>query len=207
VLHTSAGRVTGLDLGMTPQDGGRDVAGILEGIASGDVEFVYLLNADETSFEKTPGTFVLYQGHHGDRGAHLADVILPGSAYTEKDALWVNTEGRVQKARRAIFPPGDAKEDWAIIRALSAAMGQTLPFDTQTELRKALFAAHPSFGSINNAPGASSGRFDGAGGTIESGVIAPAVIDYYLTNAIARSSKTMAECARVFGGAVAQAAE
>jgi len=208
VLHTSPGRVAGLDLGFTPGAGGRDIAGIKDGIADGDVEFVYLLNADETSFEKRSGTFVVYQGHHGDRGAHLADVVLPGSAYTEKDALWVNTEGRVQKGRRAIFPPGDAKEDWAILRALSKVMGKTLPFDTQSELRAALFAAHPTFGSINHAPGATSGSLDGVGvpGTIQPGVIPPAVMDYYLTNAIARASKTMAECSRAFVQSPASAA-
>jgi len=209
VLHTSSGRVNGLDLGFVPYDGGRDVAGIVEGIAKGDVEFVYLLNADEVSFEKRAGTFVVYQGHHGDRGAHLADVILPGSSYTEKDALWVNTEGRVQRGRRAIFPPGEAKEDWAILRALSTVMGKTLPFDTLADLRRKLFAAYPSFGSINHAPGAASGDLAGVGtpGTIDGGVISPAVTDYYLTNVIARASKTMAECSRIFNGVTAQAAE
>jgi len=210
VLHTSCGRVNGLDLGFVPGEGGRDVAGIVDGIEKMEIQFVYLLNADEVSFQKQAGTFVVYQGHHGDRGAHLADVILPGSAYTEKDALWVNTEGRVQKGRRAIFPPGEAKDDWAIIRALSAAMGKALPFDTQAELHKALFAAYPSFGSINHAPGAdSSGDLNGVGtpGTIEGGVIPPAVTDYYLTNVIARASKTMAECSRTFNAPAAQAAE
>ncbi len=209
VLHTSSGRVNGLDIGFVPGEGGRDVKGIVEGVEKMEIQFVYLLNADEISFQKQAGTFVVYQGHHGDRGAHLADVILPGSAYTEKDALWVNTEGRVQKGRRAIFPPGDAKEDWAIIRAVSGVMGKTLPFDTQAELRKALFAAHPSFGSINHAPGADSGDLAGVGaaGPIEGGIIPPAVTDYYLTNVIARASKTMAECSRTFNGATAQAAE
>lgn len=207
ILHTSPGQVAGLDLGLTPGVGGRDVADIKDGIASGDVTFVYLLNADETAFEKGPGAFVVYQGHHGDRGAHMADVILPGAAYTEKDAFWVNTEGRVQKGRRAIFPPGEARDDWAIIRALSAVMGKTLPFDSLKELRGRLFEAHPSFASINVAPGASSGSFAGVAGAIEGGVIPPAVTDYYLTNVIARASKTMAKCSRVFNGAMAQAAE
>jgi len=209
VLHTSPGRVAGLDLGVTPGAGGRDTSAIIDGIANGTVEFVYLLNADEISFAKQAGTFVVYQGHHGDRGAHLADVILPGSTYTEKDALWVNTEGRVQKGRRAIFPPGEAKEDWAILRALSAELDHTLPFDSLNELRKRMFADHPHLGSINHAPGASAGGLEGVGitGTIEAGVIPPAVTDYYLTNAIARASKTMAECSQVLNAPSAQAAE
>ncbi len=213
VLHTSAGRVAGLDVGFVPGEGGRDVADILDGLQSGEVSFLYLLNADELAFAKPEGAFIVYQGHHGDRGAHLADVILPGAAYTEKEALWVNTEGRVQRGHRAIFPPGDARDDWAILRALSEAMGKTLPFDSLDALRTALVEAHPHFGALNHAPGASSGGLEGVGqldtnkpGTIEATPIELTVTDYYLTNAIARASKTMAECSRVFNNAAHAAA-
>ena len=99
--------------------GGRDVAGILDGASKGEIDFVYLLGADEIDMTKLGKAFVVYQGTHGDAGAHRADVVLPGAAYTEKDGLYVNFEGRVQRAERAAFPPGDAKEDWAILRALS----------------------------------------------------------------------------------------
>ena len=124
VLHRAAARVGGLDLGFLPGPGGRDVAGILAGVPSGEIEVLYLLGADELDLADTGSAFVIYQGHHGDRGAARADVVLPGAAYTEKDATYVNTEGRVQLGRRAVFPPGEAREDWAILRALSGALGQ-----------------------------------------------------------------------------------
>lgn len=206
VLHTNSGVINGLDLGFVPGEGGRDTSGILEGAAAGDIEFLYLLNADELVIKKPAKTFIVYQGHHGDRGAHLADVILPGSAYTEKNALWVNTEGRVQRGLRAAFPPGDGKDDWAIIRALSEAMGKTLPFDSYEAVLDAMIEAHPTFGSINNAPGASSGTFTGASGAISDKPLAHAVTDYYLTNAIARASATMAECSRTFNSPQTKAA-
>ena len=111
--------------------------------AHGKLEIVYLLGADEIDMERLGDAFVIYQGSHGDRGAHRADVILPGAAYTEKDATYVNTEGRAQMTARAVFPPGEAREDWKIVRALSAVLGKTLPFDTAQQLRAAMFAAHP----------------------------------------------------------------
>ena len=124
VLHRAAARVGGLDLGFVPGPGGSDVARILEGCRSGRIELLYLLGADEIDSGDLGDAFVVYQGHHGDRGAARADVILPGAAYTEKDGTYVNTEGRVQRARRAVFPPGEAREDWRIVRALSGAIGQ-----------------------------------------------------------------------------------
>ena len=138
VLHTAAARVGGLDLGLVPGSGGRDVAGILDGAAKGEIEVVYLLGADEIDTAKLGQAFVIYQGHHGDRGAHRADVILPGAAYTEKDGFYVNTEGRVQEAFRAVFPPGEAREDWTILRALSESLGKTLAFDNLSQLRARL---------------------------------------------------------------------
>ncbi len=130
VLHRAAARVGALDIGFVPGGGGKDVAGIVDGCRSGSVELLYLLGADELDFANTGSAFVIYQGHHGDRGAARADVVLPGCAYTEKDATYVNTEGRVQLGRRAVFPPGEAREDWAILRALSGVLGRPLPFDS-----------------------------------------------------------------------------
>ena len=135
MLHTAAARVGGLDLGFVPGQGGRDVAGILAGADAGEIEVVYLLGADEIDTAKLGKAFVVYQGHHGDAGAQRADVILPGAAYTEKNATYVNTEGRVQRGALAVFPPGEAREDWKILRALSEALGRTLPFDTLGQLR------------------------------------------------------------------------
>jgi NADH dehydrogenase/NADH:ubiquinone oxidoreductase subunit G len=136
MLHLGAARVGALDLGFVPASGGKDVAGILGGCRSGAIELLYLLGADELDLANTGSAFVIYQGHHGDRGAARADIVLPGCAYTEKDATYVNTEGRVQLGRRAVFPPGEAREDWAIIRALSGALGRKLPFDSLRVLRQ-----------------------------------------------------------------------
>jgi NADH-quinone oxidoreductase subunit G len=141
-------------------------------------------------------------GTHGDAGAHRADIILPGAAYTEKDATWVNTEGRVQYGRRATFPKGDAKEDWTILRALSGVMGKTLPYDSLTALRQKMIADHPTFGHVDYAPGAAgSAGFDaakiGADGQVSSEPVKSPIADFYLTNPIARASKTMAECSRL----------
>ncbi len=149
VLHTAAARVAGLDLGFVPGKGGRDVEAILEGAQKGDIDVVYLLGADEIEVERLGSAFVVYQGSHGDRGAHRADVILPGAAYTEKDALYVNTEGRPQMTARAIFPPGEAREDWKIIRALSGVLGRPLPFNNVAELRAKLFAACPHLAMLD----------------------------------------------------------
>ena len=116
VLHTAAARVGALDLGFLPQTGGKDTVAMLEAASRGDIDFVFLLGADEIDTKKLGQAFVVYQGTHGDAGAHRADVVLPGAAYTEQNGTYVNTEGRVQRAGRATFPPGDAREDWAILR-------------------------------------------------------------------------------------------
>jgi len=140
VLHTEAALVGALDIGFVPADGALDTAAMLNRDA---LDVLFLLGVDEV--DVPDGAFVIYQGTHGDRGAHRADVILPGATFTEKSGLDVNTEGRVQLANRAIFPPGEAREDWSIIRALSGVFGKPLPFDTLTALRKALYAALPHF--------------------------------------------------------------
>ena len=138
VLHTAASRVGALDLGFVPGAGGLKAAQMA---AAGALDVAFLLGADE--IDVAPGAFVVYIGTHGDQGAHRADVILPGAAYPEKSGIYVNTEGRVQMAARASFPPGEAREDWAILRALSDVLGHKLPYDSLAALRQALFKAHP----------------------------------------------------------------
>ena len=143
VLHTAAARVGGLDLGFVPGKGGLDVEAMLDAASNGKIDVIYLLGADEIDMERLGNAFVIYQGSHGDKGAHRADVILPGAAYTEKDGTYVNTEGRVQMTARAVFPPGEAREDWKILRALSGVLGTPLPFDTSQQLRARMYEAHP----------------------------------------------------------------
>ncbi len=193
MLHTAAARVGALDLGFVPGEDGRDTAGILDGAASGEMEVVFLLGADEIDPAKLTNAFVVYQGHHGDRGAHAADVILPAAAYTEKDATYVNTEGRAQRAYRAIFPPGEAREDWAIVRALSGALGAPLPFDTLEALRTAMGEAVPYLDAVGALAEAEWGDFGTAGDMADTPFASP-VRNYYHTNAIARASETMARC-------------
>ncbi len=214
VLHTAASRVGALDLGFLPGAGGRDMGGILEGASRGEVDFVYLLGADELDMRRLGKAFVVYQGTHGDAGAERADVVLPGSAYTEKEGLYVNFEGRVQRARRATFAPGEAREDWAILRALSDALGKRLPYDDRDSLRRAIVAEAPHFGSLGTlppAPAADAAIWDAVGeaGPIDAEQpISSQMTDFYLTNPIARASETMAECSRIFvTGAQKMAAE
>jgi NADH-quinone oxidoreductase subunit G len=185
VLHTAAGRVGAMDVGATCEGG---IGGALEG-----AETVYALGVDEIDIPAGP--FVIYHGSHGDRGAHRADVVLPGAAYTEQQAIFVNTEGRPQMAFRAGFPPGEAKEDWAILRALSQQAGATLPFDTLPQLRAALFAAHPHLAAIDAVPENGLQRLPL--GPLASAVYATPVRDHYLTNPIARASAVMAELSRL----------
>ena len=204
VLHTAAARVGGLDVGFVPGKGGRSVTGILDGAGSRDIGVVYLLGADEIDMSRLGNTFVIYQGHHGDAGAHRADVILPGAAYTEKNATWVNTEGRPQRGKRAVFPPGDAREDWAIVRALSEEIGKTLPYDSLGELRTAMVEAVPHLGEIDAVVSAKWEPF-GVPGALDRQPLVSPVTDFYLTNAICRASETMAECSALFVESNAQA--
>lgn len=197
VLHTAAARVGGLDIGFTPGAGGHDVAGILKGASSGDIDVVYLLGADEIDTQALDKAFVIYQGHHGDAGAHAADVILPGAAYTEKNGSYVNLEGRVQLGRRAAFPPGDAREDWTILRALSAVLGKTLPYDDLPALRKQLHAACPHFTKIDSVEPSPWGAF-GTSGALSSTPLGSSIENFYMTDPISRASETMAACTREF---------
>ncbi|ESR25118.1 NADH-quinone oxidoreductase subunit NuoG [Lutibaculum baratangense] len=190
VLHTAASRVAGLDLGLVPGEGGRNVSDML----SGGLDVMFLLGADE--IDVPAGPFVIYQGTHGDRGAHRADVILPGATYTEKTATYVNTEGRAQIAQRAVFPPGDAREDWAILRALSAVLGQQLPYDSLTQLRAAMYKAHPHLAELDTVAPAETdflGRLAAVGGECDKAPFASPIRDFYFSNPIARASAVMAE--------------
>jgi len=205
VLHSAASRVAGLDLGFVPAEGGLSAAQMT---AKGALDVLFLLGADEIDLTKSKA-FRVYLGSHGDRGAHGADVILPGAAYTEKSGLYVNTEGRVQMAERVVFPKGQAKEDWAILRAISALVGQTLPYDTLDALRTKLMADHPTFGRIDYLPAPASLEVSALGEKGDLGDVAfvSAVRDPYLNNPITRASATMAELSALRVAPVAMAAE
>ena len=193
VLHTAAARVGGLDLGFTPDRGGLDVAGMYKAAEAGDLDVVWLMAADEIDHARLSKAFVVYQGHHGDCGAHHADVVLPGAAYTEKDGIYVNTEGRVQYASRAAFPPGEAREDWAIIRAMAARLGINLGFDSLDELRESLYEAVPHFAARDEVASAKWAKFGGRS-KLTAAVIDSALDRFYMTCAISRASETMGQC-------------
>jgi len=213
ILHTAASRVAALDLGFLPGTNGRDVAGIVQAAQKGEIELIYLLGADEFEVDRLGRAFVIYQGSHGDAGAHHADVILPGAAYTEKDGLYVNFEGRVQRGRRAAFPPGEAKEDWTILRALSEVLGARLPYDNRAQLVAAIVKDAAHFADIGAAPvhaDTSAATWNGIGENAALDASVPLtgfIADFYLTNAVARASETMASCSREFSGATKMAAE
>jgi NADH-quinone oxidoreductase subunit G len=205
ILHTAASRVGALDLGFVPGERGRTV----QDMAQGSVDVLFNLGADEIDI--APGPFVIYLGTHGDKGAHRADVILPGAAYTEKSGTYVNLEGRVQVANRAAFAPGDAREDWAILRALSDVLGHRLPFDSLPALRQKLFSEHPHFARLDRIEPGDVDRSlrllaDLGGQPGREPFIGP-VGDFYLTNPIARASGVMAECSALARGAKLEAAE
>ena len=197
ILHHAASRVGGLDLGFVPGAAGQDVAGILENAESGAIRFVWLLGADEIDMAPLADAFTVYQGHHGDVGAAAADVVLPGAAYTEKNATYVNLEGRVQRAYRAVYPPGDAREDWTILRAFSQSVGRTLPYDTLDSLRARMVEIAPTFGAVDEIATATWDEF-GAPGEISGEAFTGSMADFYLTDAVARASDTMAKCSSLF---------
>ncbi len=191
VLHTAAARVAGLDLGFVPGKGGRDAAAML----AGDMDVLYLLGADECDLSRVGNAFVIYQGSHGDRGAERADVIFPGAAYTEKSATYVNTEGRAQQTVKAAFAPGDAKEDWTIIRALSERVGAKLPYDSLSELRAAMYKSAPQLAALDSVETRSVSGLETLAkltGMMSSEAFGTAIGDFYLTNPIARASAVMA---------------
>jgi len=205
VLHSAASRVGALDIGFAPGEGGMTAQQMT---AFGTLDVLFSLGADEIKIPD--GTFVVYIGTHGDRGAHRADVILPGAAYTEKSGIYVNLEGRVQIASRAAFPPGDAREDWAILRALSEALGKKLPYDSQAQLRQAIFKIAPHLMRIDQIePGDASGvkALAAKSAVADKAPFRSPVEDFYLTNPIARASAVMAECSRLASGQILNAAE
>jgi NADH-quinone oxidoreductase subunit G len=188
VLHNAASRVGALDIGFWSE----------KGFSLKDMELVYLLGADNFDLSAIPAkAFVIYQGHHGDAGAHRADLILPGAAYTEKNGLYVNTEGRVQSGRRAADPPGQAREDWKILRALSGYTGKALPYDDLPQLRARITKEWPHMSAIGIRPALMWKKFGGEGKGLK-GSFEPVVENFYLTNSICRASKTMAKCVEAF---------
>ena len=196
VLHAAAARVAGLDLGFVPGEGGR---GLLEMLGDG-MDVVYLLGADEIDIDGLGRAFVIYQGTHGDVAAHRADLILPAAAYTEKNGTYVNLEGRAQMTVRAVFPPGEAKEDWTILRALSALVGQILPYDDINALRAAMYQEAPALARIGTVqPEGREGveLLAQRAGRTEGTPFKSIVKDFYLTNPIARASTVMAELSRL----------
>ena len=207
VLHTSASRVAALDLGFVPGLSGLDFASMLDG----GVDFLWLLGADEFDVRRVcASTFVVYQGHHGDRGAARADVILPGAAYTEKDGTYVNTEGRVQRGYRALFAPGEAREDWRILRAFSAVIGHPLQYDDIDGVRDRMATINPVFARVGlkrfGCSDISGPVVRGEADHQSERSFQEAISDYYLTNPISRASLTMAECSRIAPPALVQPA-
>ena len=200
VLHFAAARMGGLMLGYA-HDGG------IKALAAKNPKLAFFLGADEVDYNLFAVSFKVYVGHHGDNGAHHADVILPGAAYSEKSGTYVNLEGRVQRGERAVFPPGDAREDWAIFRALSEVLGKRLPFDNIEQLRAHMTLAVPALGvegladygwSAPSLPASVSGK-----------IADYPIKDFYLTNAICRASETMQKCSAelVHGQEFLEAAE
>jgi NADH-quinone oxidoreductase subunit G len=185
ILHTAASRVGGMEIGFAHEGG---LSGALDG-----ADVIFNLGADE--IDLPDGAFVVYQGHHGDRGAHRADVILPGATYAEQSGIYVNTEGRVQMGTQAGFPPGDAREDWAILRALSAVLGHTLPWNSLGDLRANLFEAHPHLARIDQIEPAEWQPLDA--GDMDGADFGLTVRDHYLVNAVCRASEVMAELSRM----------
>ncbi|RZI46458.1 NADH-quinone oxidoreductase subunit NuoG [Candidatus Finniella inopinata] len=195
VLHTAASRVGGVDVGFVPQRNGLNSREILAACQSGEIKFLYLLGADDIAPTQLGQAFVVYQGHHGDAAAARADVILPGCAYTEKTATYVNTEGRAQRSHQAVPPPGQAKEDWKIITSLSHALGKPLPYITHADVVQELQNCHPTFQYLGTLvkniwhplPQTSKASFDPT-------PLQPLINNFYMTNIITRHSPTMAAC-------------
>ncbi|MDX2095523.1 MAG: NADH-quinone oxidoreductase subunit NuoG [Alphaproteobacteria bacterium] len=194
MLHHAAARVGALDIGFVPQAKGHDMAGIIEAVAKKAVKLVYLLGVDEIDMGYFGGAFVVYQGHHGDIGAHRADVVLPGAAYTEKNALYVNTEGRVQETRRAIFPPGQAREDWQIVAALAAKLGKKPAYATQAQLRARIIGEFASFAVMDARVAATWKVQTDTKPAIKAETFDYPIHNFYMSDPISRSSKTMAQC-------------
>jgi NADH-quinone oxidoreductase subunit G len=200
VLHFSASRMAGLILGYAQKGGIADLEAAVP-------ELVVLLGADEVAADRFEGAYKVYIGHHGDNGAKQADLVLPAAAYAEKHGTYVNTEGRVQWSERAVFAPGEARDDWAILRAVSELVGKKLPFDSYDQLRSRMVKEFPQLGrrdALVDLPWAPPKLAAKAAGPIRY-----PVGDFFLTNAICRNSPTMQRCSEelVRGVAFKEAAE
>ena len=196
VLHTSAVRVGALDLGLLPANDSVTSETILAKCKTGEIRAIYLLGADEIPTSSLADTFVIYQGHHGDTSASIADVILPGAAYTEKPGLYVNSEGRLQEAQPACLPPGVARQDWQILRDLLNMLGvQDVP-QTLSEVRRRVGVKNPclsKIGEVVKTPWTSVPLSDIP---LSDQPFEEAVVNFYMTNVISRHSPTMAACVR-----------
>lgn len=213
ILHTAASRVAALDMGFYPKKEKHGIEGMKKAAQKGSLKVLYLLDADEVDLEPFfKNTFIIYQGHHGDRGASAADVVLPGAAYTEKNGTYLNMEGRSQIGIQALFPPGQAKEDWKILRALSQEIGLTLPFNTFEELRKKMYEEYPSlhpnfyYHEKNSLKGRAQALKEFLDqekkvkkkGSFSNEPFGSFIKDFYMTDSISRSSPTMAACVETF---------
>ena len=167
-----------------------DVGAVADGGVEAALAADVILNLGADEVEIPAGPFVIYQGSHGDRGAHRADVILPAAAWTEEPGLFVNTEGRPQLALRSGFAPGEAKDNWAILRALSGELGRALPFDSLAELRQAMVKAHPVLAAVDQVPENEWHAVEA--GDLSEQPLRQAVGDFFLTNPVARASEVMA---------------
>jgi NADH-quinone oxidoreductase subunit G len=210
ILHTAAGRVGALDVCALPGDGGLNTKRMIAAAGRGELDMLFLAGADEIDTNALGKTFVVYMGSHGDAGANRADVILPGAAYTEKSATYVNTEGRPQMTARATFPPGEARDDWSIISALAEQVGVSLGWTTLDGLRAAMYKIAPQLAALDRVYAADANALSelsaGEGKTLKDGFASP-VKDFYLTNPIARASRIMADCSALKNRPQLQAAE
>lgn len=193
VLQNSAARVGALDLGFLPHNGGMDKKDMLYAAKAGGLDVLYLLGADEIDIEKPDNCFIIYQGHHGDKGAHIADVILPGCAYTEKDATYVNCEGRPQMAQRAVLPPGQAQEDWKIIQSVSRSIGRSLSYASIDVLRAHMYKVAPHMTRVDEIVPTEFVPTT-ATGPLSLDAFGPAFPNFYMSDTISRASQTMAKC-------------
>ena len=210
ILHTAAGRVGALDVCALPGDGGMHTTAMLAAAANGNMDLMFLAGADEINTKELGSTFVVYLGTHGDAGAHRADVILPGAAYTEKSATFVNTEGRPQMTARASFPPGGARDDWAILRNLAELVSAAPAWTTLDGLRAAMYAIAPQLAHLDQIHAADAAALSelgkGEGETSHMAFASP-ITDFYMTNPIARASRIMGDCSALKNRAARQAAE
>ena len=194
VLHTAANRVGALEVGFVPGKNGLNTQGILNGIKSNKIKLLWLLGYDEVIPKRNSESFIIYQGHHGDIGANSADLILPGSAYTEKNATYINTEGRVQRTYASVPPPGNAKEDWKIIRAFSEYINNVLPYNNISQLRSRFEEINKSFNIENSLIKSEPTDIGDTSVKLNNSKIQPKNINYFMTCPISRSSETMAKC-------------